>query len=84
MGLVEGLTQSLGRYMRVALCRGQARMAEEFLDGPQVGTTLQDMGCRGVSKPVRCKPGHPGVDGGPVHHRADRPWIDPATLDAEQ
>ena len=49
VGLREGRPQPLHRDMGVDLRRAEAGVAEEFLDGAQVRTPLQDVGGRRMS-----------------------------------
>ena len=46
--------QNMARiYVRIALRRGQAGMAEELLDGPQVSPALEQMGGEAMSQAMR-------------------------------
>ncbi len=43
MGVVVGLGQTVDRQMGVFLRRGQTRMTQHFLDGPQIGPRIEHM-----------------------------------------
>lgn len=51
--LVEGRSQALDRYVRVALGRGQGGVAEHLLHRPEIGAALEHVGGRGVAHPMR-------------------------------
>src|SRR2546428_10804062 len=50
---VIGLHEMAEVDVRVALCRREARVAEELLDGAEVGTGAQQVGGKGVAERVR-------------------------------
>ena len=47
------LFDALAREVGVQLRRGDARMAEQFLDHPQVCATFEQVCCEGVPQQVR-------------------------------
>src|SRR5262245_11260060 len=55
MRLFVGLTQALGADMRVDLRRGQALVAEEFLDAAQVSAAIEQMRSETVPQRVRSR-----------------------------
>ena len=53
MSLIVDLQNVLHRKLRVALGRGQALVAEQFLDSSQVGAFFQHVRAKGVAQGVR-------------------------------
>jgi hypothetical protein len=51
--LIVNRTQPRDGDVRVELCRGQCRVAEQFLDDPKISATLQQMRRSAVTKAVR-------------------------------
>lgn len=45
VGLLVAVAQPIHRDVGVELGGGQGTMAEQFLDGPQVGTAIEQVGC---------------------------------------
>ena len=69
----------------VQLGGGQRRVAQEFLDDAQVGTALEQMGCRTVSQPVGADIGRAGDRSHRlVHDGARLTRVDTPTAGAEQ
>ena len=64
MKLSVDLAQAISRDVRVNLRRADARVAEQFLDHPQIRAVLQQMRCETVPQHVRsdvpCNPRAPG------------------------
>ena len=54
------IPQVLQAYMRVLLCRGQAGMAQKFLDTSQVGPSFQEMRRKTVTQGMRRDPAGSG------------------------
>src|SRR5881296_752685 len=50
---VIGVHQPAEVDVRVALGGGEARVAEQLLDGAQVGARAEEVGCKGVAERVR-------------------------------
>ena len=48
----DDLTKVFGADLRVDLRGGERSMAEQFLHGPQIGSSLHHVGCRRVTKDV--------------------------------
>src|SRR5512140_1483305 len=71
MGPAVDVPDSLPGEMRVELCGGDTRMAEQLLNDPQVGSPLEQVGREGVAEGVRAhavrQPGGRGraLDGRP-------------------
>ena len=53
MRVLVALLEALDRNVRVNLSCAQARVTEQFLNGSQVGTTVEQVGCGRVAKRVR-------------------------------
>jgi len=49
VGLAVGRAKSARRDVGIDLGRGQAGMAEDLLDGPDIGTTVEQVGCGAVA-----------------------------------
>ena len=56
MGLLVEREQLGGVNVRIALCGAEPRVPQEFLDGAQVGTALQEMCGEGVAQRVWADP----------------------------
>jgi hypothetical protein len=71
--------------MGVDLRCSERSVAEQFLNGSQVRATLEKMGRRGVSQPVRAQVSGPRYGGDPVmDHLARRSRVEPGATCAEQ
>ena len=56
MGPAVDVPDPFAGQMRVQLRRGDTRMPEQFLNDPQVGPTLEQMGRERVAERVRADP----------------------------
>ncbi len=85
MCLVMHCAQARDRHMRVELCGGKRRMAEEFLHDAQICTTFEEMRGRAVPEAVRSDIGC-AIDGGHglMHDRAGLALVDTSTPDTKQ
>lgn len=84
VGLIEGRAQTLDGDVRVALGGGKGRVAEHLLHRPQIGTTLEHVGGRRVSHPVRRDVRHTGRRGQGVHDRSHGAGIYAATAHPQE
>ena len=53
MRFIVGFQESVDTYMGVFLGGCKAFMAQQFLDGPEIGPCIQHMGCEGMSQSMR-------------------------------
>lgn len=77
--------QSFHSDMRVKLCRGEGSVTKQLLDGAQVCTAFQQVGCRAMPKTMRThtrRTGHSTHRG--MHNGSDNPLIDPSTTRSEE
>lgn len=76
MSLIKYGSQSFDRNVRISLRGGQGCMAEKFLHRSQIGSTLKDVRCRGVSQCMRCYRLHASVISKCAHNPSHRALID--------
>lgn len=66
------------RHMGINLCRGDGRMPEHFLNGANVGATLDEIGRKRMAQSVRMNVFHDsGLGRVKFHNPLNRPGSDP-------
>ena len=85
MGLLVGPPQALDRDVGVELGGRQRSVPEQLLHEPQVRTSFEQVGSRGVAESVWTEIGGAVDPAEPtMHHRAHRPLVHPAAPDTDE
>ncbi len=80
----EGGAEPLHRDVGVSLSGRQAGVAEQFLNGPQIGSALQNVRSCRVPQSVGSQVRDSGLHGQSVHHSTHGPRVDSGTAKAEE